>query len=206
MAAILSTEVPKEIIGKIPNVISKKILFLSIQMKNIDRIITDVWSPNWLDKEYIRNAIYDIVDDHTPIIIQMWKIQKNPLLYEEIFKRFSQCSCCKRHQHYRPSIRCRYVSYHPRFYAQIPENRRINLFHQPNYNSKRENEVKFREEFGFGFVRSWFDGDHYTSSCRCYCRTFCRRYVNLTNHFKGKIITDEEYQSSIEEMNELMNQ
>ena len=88
MAAILSTEVPKEIIGKIPNVISKYILMLSIQMRNIDRIITDVWSPNWFDKEYIRNAIYDIVDDHTPIIIQMWKIQKNPLLYEEIFKDF----------------------------------------------------------------------------------------------------------------------
>ena len=202
MATILSTEVPQEIIGKIPNVISKYILLLSIQMRNIDRIITDVWSPNWLDKEYIRNAIYDIVDDHTPIIIQMWKIQKNPLLYEEIFKRFSQCSCCKRHQHYRPSIRCRCESYHPRFYAQIPENRRINLFYQPNYNSKRENEIKFREEFGFGFVRSWFD----EPSCRCCCRTFCRRYVNLTKNFKGKIITDEEYQSSIEEMNELMNQ
>ena len=48
MATILSTEVPK-IIGKIPNVISKYIL-LSIQMRNIDRIITDVWSPNWLIK------------------------------------------------------------------------------------------------------------------------------------------------------------
>lgn len=202
MAAILSTEVPQEIIDKIPNVIVKEILLLSIQMRNIDRIKKDVWSPNWLDKEYIRNTIFYILDDYYSSTIQMWKIQKNPFLYEEIFKRFSQCQCCKRHQHFRPSLRCRYVSYHPRYYAQIPENRQINLFHEPNYNSKRENEVKFRKEFGFGFVRSWFD----EPSCRCICRTFCRRYINLTNYFKGKIITNEEYQSSIDEMNEFMDE
>ena len=202
MAAILFTNVPQEIIDKIPNVIGKKILLLSIHMRNIDRIKRDIWSPNWFDKEYIRNAIYDILDEYTHIIIQMWKIQKNPLLYEEIFKRFSQCSCCKRHQHYRPSIRRRYEIYHPRYYAQLSKN----LFYQPNYNTKRQNEVKFRQEFGFGFVRSWFDSDHNESSCKCCCRTFCRSYIGLKNYFKDKIITEEDCESAEKEMEDLLDQ